>query len=114
MAVRPKTADLPGSKARGWASLIASVLVIVVICGIAVFLGAAMFAPGVRFTPGNGAIFGALAIGFAMFIAGGVLGVFNGIGQIRTGRRSKPLTIAIMVIMPMAFVVVLFGALLQR
>ena len=114
MAVRPKTERPPISKGRAWVSVIAGIFVILIICGIGVFLVAAMFAPGVRFTPGNGAIFGALAIGFAMFIVGGVLGVFNGIGQIRTGRRSKPLTIAIMVIMPLAFVVILLGAAMQR
>ena len=105
-----------GADACGaWASVIAGVFVILVICGIGVFLVAAVFAQGVHFTPRSGAaLVGALVIGFAMMITGGVLGVFNGIAQLRTGRPSMPLTIVSFVIMPLGLFVMLVGAKIAR
>ncbi|HTD37491.1 MAG TPA: hypothetical protein VK669_08245 [Candidatus Limnocylindrales bacterium] len=114
MAVRSKTEAAPISKARAWTSVIAGIFVILIICGIGVFLVAAMFAPGVRFTSRSGALFGALGIGFAMLLTGGVLGVLNGVAQLRTGRPSMPLTIASFVIMPLGLLVMLIGAKLAQ
>ena len=114
MAVRSNTERGPISKSRAWASVIAGIFVILVICGIGLFLVAAMFGPGVRFTERSGALVGGLVIGFAMLITGGVLGVFNGIAQLRTGRPSMPLTIVSFVIMPLGLFVMLVGARIAR
>jgi drug/metabolite transporter (DMT)-like permease len=109
MAVRPKNASAPASKAGGWRSLIASILIILLICAIWTFLGTALRTRSLHVAPGNAALFGQLAVAFALFIIGGLLGVVNGIGQIRTGRRSKPLTVAMLLVMLVAFGTVVYG-----
>jgi len=91
-------------KRRGWAAVIAGVFIIAITSAVRVFLWNAVAQHRISTIDGGTAqFFGQVFVALALLLLCGVLGIVSGIVQIRSGRRSKTLTVAIVVLFIAAF-----------
>ena len=99
--------DIERGKARGWVTLTAGGFIIVLISGIWLFIRRA-FADGhlTVSTRDTATFLGQTFVAFALIFLCGVLGIANGVMQLRTGRRSVILNGAIIVLVGSALVVI--------
>ena len=96
--------DLQSMRRRGWAALIAGAFMVVLIVGLWVFILRLLADPTVvPRDPHYADFLGKLFVAFALIILSGLLGIASGAIQIRTGRQSRGLTIAVLVVFLAAF-----------
>jgi hypothetical protein len=90
-------------KALGWVPLIAGVFIILLMGWISLYLGTGIANHTLRMDVKSSTFIGGIFVGFAVVTAIGCVGIANGMYQLRTGRRSKALTIAGFALTAVAF-----------
>jgi hypothetical protein len=102
--------DGRGMKARGWASLAASVLMIALISCVWFFLARAIAEHRItNYDAATASSFGQIFAGFALVVVSGLLGIASSVVQIRSGRRSRILTVGVVVAFVAAFVTLMIA-----
>ncbi len=99
--------DVQRMKARGWVTIVAGLFIVVVMCGVWLFVAKAIGEHRVDVATADTAKFlGQTYVAFALIVLSGVLGVVNGVIQLRTGRRNIPLNAVILILVGAALVII--------
>jgi hypothetical protein len=105
----PKTAARV-SRVQAWVAVCAGVFIVVLMTGTWFFVAKVAAENQIgRHNAGDAAFLGQVFTAFALIIVSGFLGIANGIGQLRTGRRNLGLTIATFVVFLAALGIVFVG-----
>jgi hypothetical protein len=100
--------SLDSAKRRGWASLVAAIFLIVAM-GLLWGYVANLFGAHPAIDVGAARFVGSVYVAFALVLICGVLGIFNALGQIRTGRRNRTLGFVILVLFAAALITAVLG-----
>jgi hypothetical protein len=102
---------LASMKMRGWVALVAGLFLVLLISAVWVYVGRLFSAQGVVDRDVATAQFaGRTYVAFALVLVSGLLGVANGIWQIRTGCRNRVLVFAMLVMFAAAIGVAVIGS----
>ena len=100
----------PVSRARAWVVVCSGVFIVVLMTGTWFFVAKVAADNQIgRHNADDVGFLGQVFTAFALIIVSGFLGIANGIGQLRTGRRNMGLTIATFVVFLAALGIVFIG-----
>jgi hypothetical protein len=85
-------------KTRGWIGLIAGIFLVVFMAGVWIWVATLAAHNGIAGEESARAFFGRTYLTFALVMVAGVLGIANGVWQIRSGRPNRVLVTTILVV----------------
>jgi amino acid transporter len=98
------------SRAQAWVALVAGVFIVVLMSGTWFFVAKVVAENQIAsHNPDDARFLGQVFTAFALILVTGFLGIANAIGQLRTGRRNRILTIAMFVMFLAALGTVVFS-----
>jgi MFS family permease len=96
-------------KTRGWIGLIAGVFLVAFMAGVWIWVAGIVSRQNAPNDEATTAFFGRTYLAFTLVILAGVLGIVNGIWQIRLGRPNRVLTMAVVIVFIAALGMVVLG-----
>jgi TRAP-type mannitol/chloroaromatic compound transport system permease small subunit len=85
-------------KTRGWIGLIAGVFLVVFMAAVWIWVAMLAAHQGIAGEQSAQAFFGRTYLAFALVMVAGVLGIANGIWQIRLGRPNRVLVTTVLIV----------------
>jgi hypothetical protein len=99
--------EIQRTKARGWVTIIAGIFIVVLMSGVWLFVMKAISEHrGTLDTPNTAKFLGQTYMAFGLIVFSGVLGIANGVVQLRTGRRNIALNAVILMLVAAAVVII--------
>jgi hypothetical protein len=99
--------DVEQTKTRGWVTIAAGVFIVVLMSGVWLFVAKAIAEHRVTLdTPNTAKFLGQTYMAFGLIVFSGILGIANGVVQLRTRRRNISLNALILMLVAAAVVII--------